>query len=90
MRLRAVLVGLHVVAAGEDEAVERVEHLLDPVLVRRHEHGPASRPLDGADVVVRDERGLDLPPVPPGRGLDVRRDADQRLGQPRSNIRSRS
>ena len=65
MRLRAVLVGLHVVSAGEDQAVDRVEHLLDPVLVGRHEHGPASGPFDGADVGVRDERGLDLPPVPP-------------------------
>ena len=90
MRLRAVLVGLQVVAAGEDQPVERVEHLVDPVLVGRHEHRPPAGPLDGADVVVRDERGLDLPPVAPGRGLDVRRDADQRLGQPRSNMRSRS
>ena len=85
----AVRLGGHVVAAREDEPVERVEHLLDPLVVRRHEHGAAARPLDGAHVVVRDERRLEVP-VPPRGRLDVRRDPDQRLPHPRSNIRSRS
>ncbi len=50
MRLGAVLVGLEVVAAGEDEAVERVEHLVDPVLVGGTSSARAARPLDGAHV----------------------------------------
>ena len=59
MRLGAVLLGLEVVAAGEDQPVERVERLLDPVVVRRHEQRSAARPLDRAHVVVRDERRLE-------------------------------
>ena len=58
MRLGAVLLRLHVVAAGEDQPVESVEHLLDAVLVRRHEDRATAGSLDRADVVVRDERSL--------------------------------
>ena len=90
MRRRAVPVGLHVVAAREDQPVERFEHLVDPVLVRWHEHGPASGALHRAHVAVRHERRLDVLPVAPRRGLDVRRDPDQGLAHPRSNMRSRS
>src|SRR6476660_9437742 len=91
MGVGTVLLRLQVVAAGEDQPVERLEHLLDTLLVRWDEHRATAGSLDRADVVVRDERRLDLPPMPPRRRLDVGRDPDQRLGhQPRSNMRSRS
>ena len=67
MGVGAVLLRLQVVAAGEDQPVERVEQLLDAVLVGRHEHRAPAGPLDRAHVVVRDERRLALP-VPPRRG----------------------
>ena len=54
MRLGAVLLRIEVVAAGEEQAVERVERLLDAVLARRHEHRAAAGALDRAHVVVRD------------------------------------
>ena len=52
----AVQLRVEVRAAREDEAVERVERLLDPVGRRRHEQRPAAGALDRAHVVGRDER----------------------------------
>src|SRR5256885_1616088 len=65
MRVRAVPGGLRGVPAGKDGAGDPGEPLADPVRGGRHEPRPASRPLDGAEVAVGDERGLDLPPVGP-------------------------
>ena len=42
----AVLRRVEVGAAGEEDSVERVERLLDPVLARRHEQRPAAGRLD--------------------------------------------
>jgi hypothetical protein len=83
MGVGAVLLRLQVVAAGEDQPVERVEQLLDAVIAGRHEHRAPAGPLDRQYVVVRDERCLALP-VAPGCGLDVRRDADH--GLPRHSL----
>ena len=80
MRLVAVGLRVEVGAAGEDERVDRVERLLDPLLARRHEQRPRTRALDGPYVVGGDQRRLELP-VAPARRRDVRGDADNRSHQ---------
>ena len=52
---------IEVGAAGEDDPVERVERLLDPVVRGRHEQRAPAGALDGPHVVGRDERRLLLP-----------------------------
>jgi hypothetical protein len=57
----AVRARVDVDAAGEDDAVEDVERLVDRIRARRHDERPTSGPLDRLDVVERHERGGQLP-----------------------------
>ena len=75
VRLRAVARRIDVRASGEDDAVERVERLLDVLLGRRDDQGTTPRPLDRIDVRERHEGGRKHPD-PPTRLLGVRRDSD--------------
>ena len=68
MRLLAVEPGVEIGATREDQPVDRVEDLLDPVVRGRHEQRARAGALDRADVVVRDQRRLELP-VPEGAGV---------------------
>ena len=77
VRLGAVRVGIEVAAAREDDRVEHVERLVDPVLNGRNEQRPSAGPLDGANVRERDER-RGLGPAAPRRLLGIRRDPDDR------------
>src|ERR671936_443450 len=78
MRLGAVGRRVDVVAAREEEAVERVEGLPDRVGARRHEQWATSGLLDRAHVCKRNQRGRHAP-MAPTRLVDVRRDSDERL-----------
>ena len=64
MWLGAVVVGIEIGAAGEDDAVEHGQRLLDRVLARRHDERPAAGLLDRANVRERHERRR-LDPGPP-------------------------
>jgi hypothetical protein len=73
----AVRVRIDVPTAREDEAVERVERLLEADLGRRDDEWPATCAVDGADVGRRYQDRLDVPRAP-SDGLLVRGDPDQR------------
>ena len=77
MRLGAVRLGIEVASAREDDRVEHVERLVDPVLDGWNEQRPSARTLDGVDVRERDERRR-LGPAAPRRLLGIRRDPDHR------------
>ena len=89
VRLLPVQLGVEVGAPGEDEAVDRIERLLHAVVARWNKQCAPACALDGPDVRGRNERRFDVP-GPEAGGDQVRRDADDRAGHPRSNIRSRS
>jgi hypothetical protein len=77
MGLGAVRVGIEVAAAGEDDRVEHLQRLLDPVLDGRNEERSSAGLLDRTDVCERNERRR-LRPCAPGRLLGVGRDPDHR------------
>ena len=77
-------------AAREEEAVDRVERLVDPLLARRHEQrAPAGR-LDRADVRERDHRRRHVPDPPAHARLRVRGDPDHRSSHARRTAPARS
>ena len=78
VRLCAVRIRPDVGTAGEDDPVEDVEDVVDVVVRRRDQNGPAACSLDRGHVVERDERRRQVPRAP-ARGLRVRRDPDDRL-----------
>jgi hypothetical protein len=75
MRLGVVDGRVDIRAAGEEDAVERIERLLDPVFGGWHEKRAPACPLDGANVGEGRERGGSVPNAPVGV-FDARRDAD--------------
>ena len=83
MRVVAVGAGTEVGATGEDDPVEHLQRLLDPVVARRHQQRPPAGALDRAHVIRRNERRLLLPGAECGQ-LDVGRDADDRPHAPRT------
>src|SRR3712207_6974261 len=50
-----------ILAAGQQQPVERVERLVDGVAERRHDQRPAARMRDGIDVRRRDQRSREDP-----------------------------
>jgi len=64
VRLSPVRLRVEIVAAREDDAVERVERLLHPVLDGGHEQRAPARALDDVDVRERDDRRRDRPAAP--------------------------
>ena len=69
--LGAVAGGTDVIAAGQDEAVEQVEHLVGVLLevrVRRKHERQATGALDGLYVADGQQRGVALPHPPAGAG----------------------
>src|SRR6516225_5575298 len=83
MGLSPVVDGVDVVAAGEDQPVEQVEHRVGVVFearVRRDHHRHPAGALDRLDVGEREERGLALLPHAPVGAGERGADAD---GRPR-------
>src|SRR5436309_11320079 len=71
MGICAVAGRVDVVAAGQDQAVEEVEHLVRVLLeaaVGRDHHGQPAGALDRRDVTEGEQRGLTLPHPPPRAG----------------------
>ena len=77
VRLGAVRLGIEVSTAGEDDRVQHVERLVDPVCDGRDEQRPPTRTLDRANVRERDE-GRRLGPCAPGSLFGVGGDPDHR------------
>ena len=79
VRLLAVRLGIEIGAARQQQAVERLERLVDRLLGGRDQKRAAAGPLDGPNIGRRNERLLELPltagePEPGSR--DVGGDAD--------------
>ena len=68
--LRTIVRRLDVDPAGEHDAVEHVERLVDSVGARRHDERASTGTLDGLDVIERYECRGQLP-APPARRLGV-------------------
>src|SRR5438270_13776150 len=71
MGIGAVARRVDVVAAGQDQAVEEVEHLVGALLeaaVGREHHGQSAGALDRRDVAEGEQSGVSLPHPPPGTG----------------------
>jgi hypothetical protein len=79
MALRAIQLGLHVEAAGEDQAVEAIEHGGRGIRsgLRRKQHRDAPRGDDRVEVLVREEGGAHVPYALLGL-LEVGGEADHR------------
>jgi hypothetical protein len=75
MAVGAVLIGVDVGAAGEDQPVECVKRLLDRRLGRWYDQRPPARLLDRADVRERDQCRRKHPGSE-RRLLRIRRDSD--------------
>ena len=70
--LGAVVRRIDVDAAGEDDAVEDVQRLVDRVGARRDDERASSGPLDRLDVEERHERGREAPMRPTARAARTR------------------
>ncbi len=80
MRLGPIRRRVDIGAAGEDQAVEPVEHLVgvgDEDRIRRDHHHEAADALDRGDVAPRQQGGALIPHPPPGE-LEARTDSDRR------------
>src|SRR2546429_1965535 len=87
MRVGAVEGWVEVRPAGEQEAVERLERLVDPLAARRHDERAPTGALDCLDVRERDERRGELPLIETRR-LGIRGDADDRPHSDSSTLSS--